>query len=88
MTKRRFNPRWVAFARVNGRTPQGQLDHDWGDDGCRGADFMAWIAVNLRRWAAEAGHPRARNRFAPLTTQEHRRFTRWLDKLSPLPLAS
>jgi len=43
MPRRKWNPRYRFYARVNGRTPQGQLDHD-AKDGSSGIwKFSMWV---------------------------------------------
>lgn len=53
---KRWNPRYVAYAKAHDRTPDAQLTHDrevW-PGGCM-AGFMLWISEQWQRWHDDRG---------------------------------
>lgn len=47
----KWNPRYAAYARAHGRTPEAMLEHDRGAwPGGRMTGFMCWIADRWRAW--------------------------------------
>lgn len=73
MTK--WNPRFLAFSRSQGRSPEAQLDHDReaAPGGCM-APFMTWISERWVQWRSVHGY----GRWAPLSREDHASFDAWL----------
>lgn len=74
-----WNPRFVAYAAMYGRTPEEQLAHDRGKfpGGCM-AGFIAMMHTLWAKWDQVHGHPSNHVR----TEAEHRDFTAWLFKIA------
>ena len=68
------NPRFVAYARTNGNTPDAQAaaDRDRFPGGPM-AGFTTWLNARWRDWATEAGHDLVR-----LSAADHAAFDAWL----------
>lgn len=68
-----WNPRYVAYAMSNGRTPAQQLAHDEGKPGSM-VGFICWINAEIGRARCEI--PEA---FTPLGSLiDHDSFDAWL----------
>lgn len=53
-----WQPRWVAYAAHEGRTPDEQDAHDRRADGTFLAHpFMAWVGAAWAAWCAKTGRP-------------------------------
>lgn len=73
-------PRYLAYARHHGRTPEDQMSADvlrW-PGGCM-TGYILWIRGMWRRWWAEAGRDAGMSRNHG--TAEHEHFDGWLDSL-------
>lgn len=70
-----WNPRFVAYAAMYGRTPEAQLDHDRVKfpGGCM-AGFIAMMGKLWASWDKTHGHQPHHMR----TEAEHRDFDAWL----------
>lgn len=83
-----WQPRYVAYATAHGRAPSAMRDSDrerW--PGGPAVGFLLWMGWAWRAWAREAGHPRAKDPYAPLWPADHAAFDAWLQNpanLSPL----
>ena len=70
-----WNPRFVAYSRAHGLSPEGMLardDEQW--PGGRMAGFMLWLRTQWRDWAdTQGGMP------AVLYPAHHAAFDAWLD---------
>ena len=76
------NPRFWAYARVHGRTPDAMLEHDeerW--PGGKMAGFTLWIGERWQEWAVLASHPRANDSYAILGEADHVAFDAYLSEL-------
>lgn len=74
-----MNPRFVAYASANGRTPEAQLAHDAeAFPGGKMCGFIIWIGRQWRAWALATKHPRAKDSCAILTEADHAAFTAWV----------
>lgn len=51
-SRRKWNPRYRFYARVNGRTPQGQLDHDAPVGGSGIYKFSLWVRAITQEYKA------------------------------------
>lgn len=77
MTELSFNPRWVNYARVHGRTPEDQLTHDrkaWPGGSMCG--FILWGRAQIGTFGK--AHPEA---FTCGRLVDHESYDRWLDAL-------
>ena len=79
-----WNPRFVQYARVHGREPQAQLDHDrnaW--PGGIMAGFSLWISDRWGEWHAARGLRRTASGSQDhvLTDADHDSFDAWLPTL-------
>ena len=70
-----MNPRFLAYARSRGETPEETLAHDEHRyPGGKMTGFMAWISARWAEWHAERGH------YSPILTEDdHRDFDEWLN---------
>lgn len=70
----RWNPRYVAYARAHGNTPEYQsaLDRERYPGG-RMAGYLVWVSANWREWHADTGRGPL-----PLTAADHAEFDAWL----------
>lgn len=73
-----YQPRYVAYARAHGLSPDAMLERDqeaW-PGGCM-AGFMLWIQERWREWASQrpGGMPDIK------TEEHHRDFDAWLARL-------
>ena len=69
------NPRYIAYARAHGETPEGMLEADrvtWPGGSMTG--FTIWIDGKWREWCA-ANPSRSRS---ALTAADHAAFDAWL----------
>lgn len=82
-TSKRWNPRWVAFARSQGRTPAEQIAHDWGPRGCQGAAFVCWNRDRIREWATATGRTRLLDPNECLLSGDHAAYNAWLAERWP-----
>ena len=79
-----WNPRYVAYARAHGRTPEEMRAHDadvW--PGGRATGFILWISKQWQRWHEERGltcSPASWKRHI-LSQQDHDSFDAELAKL-------
>jgi hypothetical protein len=76
-----LNPRWVNYARVNGRDPEEQLAHDreyWKGGSMCG--FLLWGREVLAEFSRQ--HPEA---FAFGRLLDHAAYDAWLDALPAKP---
>jgi hypothetical protein len=54
-----WNPRYAAYARAHGRTPEAQLEHDHETDAPGYmAPFMSWLEAKWAEWRKLRGIPR------------------------------
>ncbi|TXH12139.1 MAG: hypothetical protein E6R03_13460 [Hyphomicrobiaceae bacterium] len=68
-----WNPRFVAYAKTLGRTPEEQLSYQNGSM----IDFMLWISE--RKLAAEkAGHPCVSRCWSELKVTDQKLWDEWL----------
>lgn len=70
-----MNPRYVAYARAHGETPDAMLARDverW--PGGKMTGFVAWISAAWLAWDRERKHGANHVR----TPEEHTAFTAWL----------
>lgn len=70
-----YQPRYVAYARAHGRTPDEQLAHDedrW-PGGCM-TGFICWIGERWQEWRRENGI----SLDYPLSRKDHADFDQWL----------
>ena len=75
-----WNPRYVAYAASQGRTPDDQLAHDRAEKpGAHMVPFILWIGA---RWA-DYRHAHRLGRLDPVTAAGHEAFDAWLDEASP-----
>ena len=75
-----WNPRFVHYARVNGRTPEAQLEHDRAAmPGAHMVPFILWIGA---RWT-DFRHAHRFGRLDPVTSAGHAAFDAWLGEVSP-----
>lgn len=82
MPKKRWNPRYEAYARAHGNTPDEQLEADER----RMHGFMLWIRKQIQAWAEEVKHPRAKDPNKCLMGEAHDAFDKWLqDRDQELP---
>lgn len=80
MMKLQYNPRFVIYARCNGRSPEEQLQVDsdrWSIGEAFG--FMSWLTRHFDEWSNLTGVDRA-DIARPDNT---RRFTKWLEERYP-----
>ena len=76
--QKEFNPRFVAYSRLNGNTPEIQIEKDKMEypGGCM-AGFIIWIDQKLREYKSIC--PRA---FIGLHLSDHDGFTTFLQNKS------
>lgn len=77
--ERVFQPRFAAYARVHGRTPEEQIAHDktaWPGGVMCG--FILWNGARWREWRAANGFRRDDDYMSP---EDHARYDRWLAEL-------
>lgn len=73
-----WNPRWVNYARVHGRTPDEQLAHDRVRyPGGSMAGFIIWGRQQVVEFSH--AHPEA---FTASGLVDHAAYDRWLDALN------
>lgn len=78
MNENEWNPRFVAYARANGRLPEEQREHDRAlYPGGTMTGFVLWIGARWEEWRAARGM-RADH---PLSDVDHAAFDRWLNAL-------
>ncbi len=66
-----FNPRYAAYAKAHGNTPEAQLAHDERlYPGAKMMPYMQWIQDRWRAWDIARGHQRDHVR----DNEEHRAF--------------
>lgn len=70
-----WNPRYVAYAKANGRSPAAMLENDRQEypGGCM-AGFICWISGQWSAWRRLRGLPRDHI----LTDGDHSDFDAWL----------
>lgn len=71
MEQRQWNPRYVAYAKAHGRTPEEMRAHDeeaW--PGGRMAGFILWMNEQWERWRRE----HQRGTYDPLSDEDHADF--------------
>lgn len=76
--ERVFQPRFAAYARVHGRTPEAQIEHDkeaWPGGVMTG--FVLWNNERWREWRAANGY----RHDDILPSDAHERYDRWLAEL-------
>lgn len=76
--ERVFQPRFAAYARVHGRTPEAQIEHDkaaWPGGVMCG--FVLWNNERWREWRAANGY----RHDDILPSDAHERYDRWLAEL-------
>lgn len=74
MSVHEWQPRWVAYAAHEGRTPDQQAAHDRNAHGAfLSHRFIAWIDAAWKAWAASTGA-----RLTGLTEADHDAFDTWL----------
>lgn len=66
-----WQPRWVSYARSEGRDPS--------DPALQNHLFIGWISARWREWHAETGVPTGR----ALRAADHEAFDAWLDARLP-----
>ena len=73
----KWNPRFIAYAKAHGHTPQEQLDHDdiaWS--GGKMVGFMLWIRDAWIAWPKTTGEkPECGDGYS---NRQHRLFDAWL----------
>jgi hypothetical protein len=75
-----WNPRYVAFARSQGRAPEAQREHDreqW--PGAAAVPFMLWIREQWRAFFAERGEKVPEG----IVPAQHESFNQWLEAKFP-----
>ena len=76
-----WNPRYVAFARSQGRTAEAQREHDREEwPGAAAVPFMLWIREQWRAFFAERGEKKPDS----LWPHHHEAFDKWLDAQFPV----
>lgn len=79
-----WNPRYVAFARSQGRTPDAQREHDREEwSGAAAMPFMLWIRKQWREFFAERGEKVPEG----IVPAQHEAFNRWLEAKYPSEMA-
>ncbi len=66
-----FQPRYIAYSKAHGRTPDEMLKAD--NDMMH--EFMIWIDRQWTKWETETGYGPL-----PKSEQAHQDFDRWLTK--------
>jgi hypothetical protein len=76
--QRLWNPRFLAYAASQCRTPEDQLEHDRkAYPGGNMAGFIVWNSQKWREWEAVAG------RLRPYTVEDHAAYDAWLSESEP-----
>lgn len=72
-----YQPRFVAYCRAHGRSPEAQLAHDLADyPVARMLPSMAWIQARIVEWAAAVG---CRGFESAIQIHGQDAFTAWLE---------
>lgn len=75
MGDKKWNPRYMAYARSHGRGPEDQRDHDRkAHPGGAAAGYIIWIGQRWREWEQIQG----RTPHSPKTEADHAAFDVWL----------
>ena len=81
-TVKEYNPRYIAYARSQGRGPEEQKAHDreaW--PGGYAAGFMLWLREQWNAWSAETGERRlGHHGDGAWTDKQHEMFDAWLQE--------
>lgn len=70
-----WNPRYVEYARLHGRTPEAMLEHDRRE--WPGGHMAGFILFTRARWS-EHNKITGRNRDVRASEEHHRAFDAWL----------
>lgn len=76
---KRWNSRYVAYAKAHGRSPEAMLEHDeeqW--PGGKMAGFILWIRERWAEWRKLFGPPPGPWEWHPMEA-DHKHFDEWLD---------
>jgi hypothetical protein len=75
----KYTARFTQYARSLGCGPRlaTALDRERFRGGW-GAGFIVWVSQRWREWVVETNHPKARDRFHPLFSDDHAAFDAWL----------
>lgn len=88
MSKREFQPLYVAYAKAHGREPEAMLEHDterW--PGGKMCGYLLWGGERLHAWATLTGHPRAKDANAPMWETDVEAYHTWLVETPQPPLS-
>jgi len=80
MTTQKWNPRYIAYAKDSGYTPEEMLevDHDRWPGGVM-TGFILWIRDEWDMWIRE-NYPGHRRSSLVLSAKDHKDFNRWLQE--------
>ena len=72
---RQWTPRYTAYAQAHGRSPDQMLEFDSERyPGGKMCGFILWIDAKWSEWATVTGHPRSKDRNAPIWPGDHAAF--------------
>ena len=70
---KKWNPRFVLYAKANGRTPESQAEHD-DQQPAKMLGFINWMRDRWSEWRTA----NRRGPYDPLFAEDHASFDRWL----------
>lgn len=71
-----YQPRYVAYAKAHGKTPDEMMEHDnWHQSGGCMLSYIFWITAHWREWDALTKH------VGPHSDADCAKFDEWLASL-------